>query len=158
MKLKHTIRIFFFIFILMSRIETLSLFCDKDSNRWLFIYYFYLLSKSNYDQQFFLSYCNIVKIASKSVEKKVKRTLVILHYFASCEIMRLTNRFMEFKKEFQSLQALAVLIYLDPVDMYNIFDGTFFDFSRILAMLKGKHSFIKKGYLKLIIFQDDVQI
>ena len=32
--------------------------------------------------------------------KKFKKTLVILHFFAPCEIMCLTNGFMEFKKEF----------------------------------------------------------
>lgn len=60
--------------------------------------------------------CNIVKI-TLMFAKSFKRMLAILHYFATHEIMRLTNGFMEFNKEFWLLQALTILKHSTPIDM-----------------------------------------
>ena len=43
--------------------------------------------------------------------------LAILNFFAPCEIKHLTSGFMEFKKEFWLLQALAILEHSAPLDM-----------------------------------------
>ena len=43
---------------------------------------------------------------------------------------------MEFKKEFCLLQALAILIDSDLIEMYNMFQGILLDFSGILTTLK----------------------
>ena len=75
-------------------------------------------------------------------------------FFAPCEIMRLTNGFMEFKKEFWLLQAPAILKHSAPLDMQNVFENMLLDFSGILTMLKGKLFLSSKrsvSYLLLLI-------
>ena len=84
--------------------------------------------------------------------------LAILHFFTPCEIMHPINGFMEIKKEFWLLQALAILKHSVPIDMQNIFEFMLLDFLGILTILKGNLSFIKKSYSKVIIFYLDVQI
>ena len=72
--------------------------------------------------------------------QKFEKIVIYSTFFAPCEIMRLTNGFMEFKKEFWLLQALAIPKHSAPIDMQNIFEGMLLDFSGILTMLKGKLS------------------
>ena len=81
--------------------------------------------------------------------------LASVHFFAPCEMMRFTNGFMEFEKEFWLLQGLAILKHSGPTEMLNIFKGILLDLLGILTMLKRKlFSFIKKTYLKLIFYLD----
>ena len=49
--------------------------------------------------------------------KKFKSRLAILPFFVPCEIMRLPDGFMEFKKEFWLPQAPGILKHSAPTDM-----------------------------------------
>ena len=43
--------------------------------------------------------------------------LAIVQFFVLCEIMGLTNGYMEFKKKFWLLQTLAILKHSAPIEM-----------------------------------------
>ena len=85
---------------------------------------------SNYSNSFLFCYPNIFCLL-----KKFRKGVSYPTFFAPCEIMCLTNGFMEFKKEFCLLQALATLKDSGPDDTYDIFQGILQDFLSILTTL-----------------------
>ena len=134
--------------IFMCRIQALSFFFNNNRNRWhrlawikiaiiiiiIIIYRNYhiiamiIISISvnhivYYQNQIIASNSFLLVVTKlKSLWcllRNFKRTLTILHFFASFEITRLTNRFMKFKKELWLLQAIAILAipHLAPTDV-----------------------------------------